>query len=452
MRSKWMIKAGSVILITMLLLSGLLPFSGTVAYAQGPEEKAEQPEIAAAPAPIYIPGYYQTSEFMIGRVAVGVILPESVGINEPSTENWSPDRQAKVLSEISAALKWWTARSNGQVQFILDVHNSVPTGYEPINHPQAEESLWISQTMRALGHPGTSHTEMVYSFNNALRKKLNADWAFTIFVVDSLNDPDGFFADNAYYSYTYIGGPFMVMTFDNGTYSIENMDALASHEIGHIFYALDQYEGAQIPYTTTSGYLDAQNGNTMFGPALSNEESIMRGQTAPYLHSALDYYASGQVGFWDRDNDTIPDVIDTTPAISINSTTNPTFTGSTYDIPFNSPSHADVTINTIAQVEFRVDGGAWQPASASDGAFDSATEYFSFTPTLTVGSHIIEVRAINSAGNASYVKQGLTIEASSTSPDSGGSGSADSSADSEKDSGTGKCKNGKSAKKNPNCG
>ncbi|MFQ6016225.1 MAG: hypothetical protein ACE5NP_12385, partial [Anaerolineae bacterium] len=91
--------------------------------------------------------------------------------------------------------------------------------------------------------------------------------------------------------------------------------------------------------------------------------------------------------------------------------------------------------------------GAWQPASASDGAFDSATENFSFIPTLTVGSHIIEVRAINSVGNASYVKESITIEASSTSP-----GSGDSGGDSDKnDSGTGKCRNGKSAQKNPNC-
>ncbi|MFQ6015198.1 MAG: hypothetical protein ACE5NP_07125, partial [Anaerolineae bacterium] len=107
----WIVKAGSVILITMLLLSGLLPFSSTVAYAEGPKEKKEHPKkdaltppvttIATATTPTYTPGYYQTSEFMIGRVAVGVILPESTGAHEPSTENWSPDRQAKVLSEIS---------------------------------------------------------------------------------------------------------------------------------------------------------------------------------------------------------------------------------------------------------------------------------------------------------------------------------------------------------------
>lgn len=59
----------------------------------GPPDLIEQAQttaqggISAASAP----GYYQTSEFLIGRMAVGIILPESDGSVDPSTEDWTSE-------------------------------------------------------------------------------------------------------------------------------------------------------------------------------------------------------------------------------------------------------------------------------------------------------------------------------------------------------------------------
>jgi uridylate kinase len=51
------------------------------------------------------------------------------------------------------------------------------------------------------------------------------------------------------------------------------------------------------------------------------------------------------------------------------------------------------TINTIAGVEFRVDGGAWvRGGTPADGAFDGPTEGFTFTLFLSGGRHTIEAR------------------------------------------------------------
>jgi len=56
----------------------------------------------------------------------------------------------------------------------------------------------------------------------------------------------------------------------------------------------------------------------------------------------------------------------------------------------------------IAGVQYRVDGGDWNAASADDGIFDSPTEDFTIkTPSLSVGTHKVEVQAVDAAGNAS---------------------------------------------------
>ena len=88
----------------------------------------------------------------------------------------------------------------------------------------------------------------------------------------------------------------------------------------------------------------------------------------------------------------------------------PTYTGYAFDTPFVSPTETDVTINFITSVEFRVDGGPWQLASATDGAFDEDVEDFQFTPILASGTHTIQVRATNTVGNISaIVSDTLTI-------------------------------------------
>ena len=46
---------------------------------------------------------YDTSEFMLGSVALGVILPESDGSIDPSSEDWTQAEQDNVTSEIIAA-------------------------------------------------------------------------------------------------------------------------------------------------------------------------------------------------------------------------------------------------------------------------------------------------------------------------------------------------------------
>lgn len=363
-----------------------------------------------------VPGYYQTSEFMIGRVAVGIILPESDGSIDPSTEDWTSQEQQQVFSEIVAAMNWWAAREpRAKLTFFYDDHFTSPlgTGYEPINRSHADQGLWIGQVMGKLGYSASSYFTRVRDYNNALRNQYQTDWAFTIFVVDSSKDGDNKFTDG-YFAYAYLGGPFTVMTYGNNGYGSGNMDAVTAHEVGHIFRALDQYSSARQSCTYRSGYLYVENQNSQYGGCSSNETSIMRGQVWPYSSGAVDYYARGQIGWWDSDGDDILDPVDTTLQIALEpQAKNPasegvvTYFGSVEDIPYPSPTRPDVTINTITSVQYRLSGGQWLAATPSDGIFDSASESYTFTTqSLAPGVYVVDVRAINSAGASQILAGG----------------------------------------------
>ena len=77
------------------------------------------------------------------------------------------------------------------------------------------------------------------------------DWAFTVFLVDNSNDADGLFSDG-YHAYAYLGGPFTVRPhLRPGGPPGPMLNSVFAHEMGHIFYATDEYDGM----TEYSGYL-----------------------------------------------------------------------------------------------------------------------------------------------------------------------------------------------------
>ncbi|MBI4753081.1 hypothetical protein HY793_01745, partial [Candidatus Desantisbacteria bacterium] len=84
-------------------------------------------------------------------------------------------------------------------------------------------------------------------------------------------------------------------------------------------------------------------------------------------------------------------------------------------IPNKNPQEDEplynITINTISQIEYRINNNSWSSATALDGIFDEPEEEFTFTPsTLSYGTHTFSVRAIDSVWNVSnYSTDTLTI-------------------------------------------
>lgn len=367
-----------------------------------PITPARQLEALAATSPR--PGYTESSQFLAGSIAVGIVFPESNGVTDPSTEDWTSAETTQVVSEIVAALDWWAQREPAaQLTMVYDVGSPVPTAVEPISRPYTDQQLWITDAMTAMGFEGYSYFDRVRAYNNYLRQTYGTDWAFTIFVVDSSADADNRFSDG-HFAYAYLGGPFMVMTSGNNGYGISNMDAVTAHEIGHVFRALDQYATANVACDAVSGYLQVENQNSQQGCA-TDVPSIMRGQISPFVNAQIDDFARGQLGWADSNGNGVLDVVDAgllvsgVTTVTNVSTTVFTITGRVEETPFPSPKYRAVLINSLTAVNFAVDGGAWQAAQPADGAFDDYAEDFMLTTgTLTPGTHTITLQTVDNFG------------------------------------------------------
>ncbi len=345
------------ILSSLLILSFLSPANATV-YSVGLDKTQ------------------YTSDFMIGSVAVSIIFAESNGGTDPNVENWDDARKGQVLSEIMAGLDWWTHQNSRSPLSFTYTSQTVTTKYEPITRPYYDEALWIPEIMGKLGYTGSRFVS-TRAYCNALRQQYNTDWAFVIFMVDSQADSNGKFADG-YFAYSYLGGPFTVMTYDNNGYGISNMDVVTAHEIGHIFNALDQYAGASSPSSYSYGYFPTINGNHQYAATANDANSIMRGG----VRWGLDYWAKLMIGWRDSDNNGRDDILDRTPTLTMNQGSGNSFAGNAHVnvLPRQDNSSGyGFTVDSIAKVEYKVGDEDWGEAAPADGIFDEPDENFVIT-------------------------------------------------------------------------
>jgi hypothetical protein len=395
---------------------------------------------SALPLPLglgALPGARETAAFAAGRVAVAVVFLESDGSKMPSSESWSrqdpsrpgQDRRELVLDKVRNALEWWNARSpDASLGVFLPEAGSygapqtVETGYEPIRMPVKvgwqgrsvlSDAAWRWQAMAELGfgHAAASDSPRPETaFTDRVRRRNDADWAFVLYVVDSLNDPDGMFSNGAIAYTADLFGPYSVLTWDNDGYHFANFDAVLAHEMGHVFGALDEYEPPAPGYPSTgdlvSGYLGVRNRNAVSG-GTTDYPCIMRGSNATliaYSSGRLCPSTVGQTGLRDGDADTHPDVVDTRPTFSTRLETTAadgavTLRGTATEQPRKRGVTSggvyfrhDLSIFVPHTLRYRVDGGDWQSLTATDGSFGEPAEGWTLTTgPLTTGHHLLDL-------------------------------------------------------------
>jgi Dockerin type I domain len=373
-----------------------------------------------------------TAEFLLGTVDVSVVLLESNDVlsndnptvGSPQEENWTTQSIAAVKQNITEGLQWWVDTLAGitdkqQLSFNIDFNRAdtpVSTRFEPITQPSTDYQFWGTEFIDGeLTETTGSLLTDIKTFNNQQREADGTDWAFTIFVVNDENDADGRFAP---------GGLDRAFSFPGGLFVVTPASRPAStiaHEVGHIFWALDEYQISSIPnqHLKTRGYYNSPNTNAADNPALNSqtrEPSIMdRGscdEGGGLLCDAFEQNSSSQsslemVGWRDSDGDGIFDVLDVEHTLEGTGSYNPAtgtyrFVGesSVQTLPNLNPRlsslpteslQSDITINKISRAEYRIDGGAWQTAATPDTYVAS----LDLTFAVPSSANLIEIRTID---------------------------------------------------------
>ena len=364
------------------------------------------------------------SAFALGTLDLNVIFVESDGSIDPNQEDWTSAQRTEISGEIDEAVRFWEGLTssyhpNAQLDIRVNyVNGGVPmtTSYEPITRPSTGDSIWINEIMNDLGFHNRNKLTNVRDFNQSRRIEADTNWATTMFIVNDFVDEDNRFA-NSFFAYSHIGGPFMTFTYANNGWRPDRFNQVLSHELGHVFFALDEYALSGARTTQRSGYLDGLNGNAERD---GNGASVTSPQpNALMLNNTLDPspFTLAHIGIVDTDNDSIPDILDTTPQLTGDALQSDqaagtfVFAGSASVTPLNNlnqknlgftSSGADMTINWIDAAQYNLDQAGWQSFDALDGVYDGYTEPLQLTlDGLIFGDHQISIRVSNSVGNSS---------------------------------------------------
>lgn len=338
--------------------------------------------------------------------------------------DWTESEEQTAVEETIAAMEWWiTHGPRHGLWFTYDINYRVPVSVEPMVMGGAEiEDLWAGQSLEFLGYSGVNHFDQCYSYIDDMREKFAADWGFVSFILDGREDV----SFGPYVAYGFIGGPFTVCINANGPIGPHNLDRIFGHVMGNTFYCLDEFGDSPFTCLDRSGYLNAENANKLRGGegCVPSVPCIMRGATEPFELGELSpcRYTRGHVGWWDEDEDGVPDVLDANPtleSVAVDTAglgeviredtlfaTELSFRGTVAAVPipnenpYSLNSHRDFTVERVS-AEYRINGGNWVTCQPTDGRFDESVEEFTFTASDLYPWFVsrVEVRGVTASGN-----------------------------------------------------
>ena len=371
------------------------------------------PAIALSGAP-FGAAAENTSEFLAGRITINLVLMESDGTIDTQTENWTADREALVVSNVVSALDWLRDREpQARLSFTYHLISGrtdarARTGYEPIKRSAdpsggSGEALWLPQILGKLGYTSGDRWVRSRAWAHASRSADGSDWAVNVFVADSLQDVDGKFADGQF-AYTWVGGPHVVMTYDNQAWGIGRMYMVFRHELLHAFYAFDEYSSSGCACTSSRGYLN--------GPGTNCTACNAAADSCVMIANGDDMCAATrrQIGWADLDLDGMADVIGQDPDTFVDAgpsvacgplavTGLATVVAATNLNPLTTTPRRSISVARVSGVEIREGSQAWIPVEPADGAWDGPLERFSAVLPPGTGMRHFEVRAVDDYGN-----------------------------------------------------
>jgi FG-GAP-like repeat len=187
-----------------------------------------------------------TSAYLEGLVAVGIIIVQGP---TPGLK-FSDAEVAKVIAEVQNGLSWYaTTNPNAGISFTYDYRNvTVDTRPNPDAHDL--EALWRDPAMAAIGY--SPDLDGVRAYVKDLRDRLLTRWTYCAFFTKyPLRN----------FAYAYLGGPHLVMDYNNDGWGPDNIDRVYAHETGHIFGCPDEYKSSECKCDGSYGRFGVANGN-----------------------------------------------------------------------------------------------------------------------------------------------------------------------------------------------
>ncbi len=205
-----------------------------------------------------------TSSYLEGSVAVGIVIVQG----PTAALKFSDAEVVKVVAEVQNGLGWLaTANPLAGIAFSYDIHN-VNLAVQPDPNAADLEGLWRNPAMAAIGF--SADWNGVGAYVEDIRSRYGTRWTFCAFFTKyPLN----------HFAYASIGGPRLVMDYNNDGWGPDNIDRVFAHETGHIFGCPDEYAASGCSCGGAWGRFGLANGNCENCAGETGVQCLMKGNT-----------------------------------------------------------------------------------------------------------------------------------------------------------------------------